>query len=273
MANSTTPPDDLVSTLRRAGCVFAEDEALLLTEAATSPAELTELTQRRISGTPLEHILGWAQFCGLRIPVATSVFVPRHRTEFLARTAAAHASPGAVVVDMCCGSGAVGIAVAELCEGIHLHCSDIDPASVGCARSAVEAAGGSIHQGDLFDALPHRLLGKVDVVVANTPYVPTDEIELMPSEARLHEPLTALDGGGDGLDVQRRLIAQALDWLAPDGHLVIETSARQCEETVRTCLEHGFTAESAHSAEFAGTVVIARIGGARRPALVDEVAL
>ncbi len=86
-------------------------------------------------------------------------------------------------------------------------------------------------QGDLNDPLPTGLLGRVDVLAVNAPYVPTDAIALMPPEARLFESRVALDGGADGLDIQRRVAAQAPRWLAPGGHLLIETSERQAPRT------------------------------------------
>src|SRR5437870_8463599 len=103
----------IVSRLRAAGCVFAEDEARLLISAAQTPADLAGMVNQRVAGVPLEHVLGWAEFCGLRIAVDPGVFVPRRRTEFLVGQAAALAvdQPEPVVVDLCCGSGAVGIAL------------------------------------------------------------------------------------------------------------------------------------------------------------------
>ena len=95
----------------RAGCVFAEDEARLLISAAT-PADLTSMVERRAAGEPIEHVLGWAEFCGMRIVVDPGVFVPRRRTEFLVAHAIAVTRPRAVVLDMCCGSGAIGAAIA-----------------------------------------------------------------------------------------------------------------------------------------------------------------
>src|SRR4051794_17352298 len=90
--------------LRAAGCVFAEEEARLLVEVAATAAALEDLVARRVAGEPLEQLLGWAEFCGLRIAVAPGVFVPRRRTEFLVETALPLTRPGAVVVDLCCGS-------------------------------------------------------------------------------------------------------------------------------------------------------------------------
>src|ERR1700736_1693903 len=102
----------IVTRLRAAGCVFAEDEARLLIAAARTPDELDPMVDQRAAGLPLEHVLGWAEFCGLRITVAPGVFVPRRRTEFLVEQAIALARPGDVIVDLCCGAGAIGVAVA-----------------------------------------------------------------------------------------------------------------------------------------------------------------
>jgi len=247
---------ELATRLRAAGCVFAEEEAGLLIEAARTPVDLDAMVGRRLAGLPLEQILGWAQFCGLRIAVEPGVFVPRRRTEHLVRQAVALAHPRAVVVDMCCGSGAVGVALAAAVEHVELHAVDIEPAAVRCARRNVAAAGGQVHEGDLFAPLPARLLGSVDVVVANAPYVPTGMIELMPPEARLHEPQAALDGGADGLDVQRRVIAEAPRWLAPGGHLLIETSQTQAPDTATSFAQHGFDPRVSRGQESDGAVVI-----------------
>ena len=124
----------LAARLRAAGCVFAEDEAALLIAAASSAAELERLVDQRVSGRPLEQILGWAEFCGLRIFVEPGVFVPRRRTEFLVDQAVALAGPHPVVVDLCCGSGAVGAAVIDRLHDVELWAGDIDPAAVRCAR-------------------------------------------------------------------------------------------------------------------------------------------
>ena len=196
----------LVERLRAAGCVFAEDEARVLLESASSAAELEAMTARRVEGEPLEYVVGWAEFCGLRIGVDATVFIPRPRTEFLVAVAVELTPPSAVVVDLCCGSGALGLALAASVPDIELLASDIDDAAVACARRNGVAAV----QGDLFDALPDRLRGRVDVLLANTPYVPTDELDLMPREARLYEAAVTLDGGSDGLDLQRRVAPKTL---------------------------------------------------------------
>jgi len=247
----------IVARLQAAGCVFAEDEASLLISAARTSIELADLVDRRVSGLPLEHVLGWAEFCGLRMTLEGGVFVPRPRTELLVREAAALLRPPAIVIDLCCGSGAVGAALTAGLDRIELHAVDIDPAAVRCARRNVAAAGGHAYQGDLYDPLPTTLRGRVDVVVANAPYVPTAAIGLMPPEARIHEPRVALDGGADGLDVLRRVITAAPLWLAAGGSLLVETSERQAPPTVEAVTRNGLVPRVVSSPEFNATVVIA----------------
>jgi release factor glutamine methyltransferase len=233
---------DLVERLRAAGCVFAEEEAALLRAQAAGPDELQALTARRIAGEPLEHVLGWAEFCGLRVAVDPGVFVPRRRTEFLVDLAAARTGPGAVVLDLCCGSGALGAALASRRPGIELVAADLDPVAVRCARRNLEPFGGRVFEGDLFDPLPAGLRGRVDVLLVNVPYVPTAEIPLMPPEARLHEAPMALDGGADGLDVLRRVAGRAGAWLAPGGVLLTEAGEEQAVVAVGVLAAAGLAA-------------------------------
>lgn len=245
----------LVTVLRAAGCVFAEDEAELLLSTADDPAELAAMAERRAAGHPLEHVLGWAEFCGLRIAVDPGVFVPRRRTEFLVRQAAALAPEPAVVVDLCCGSGALGAALASSLRDVELHAADVDPAAVRCARRNVGGLG-TVYEGDLFAPLPASLRGRVDILLANVPYVPTEDVGLLPAEARVHEPLVALDGGGDGLDVMRRVVAEATGWLAPGGSLLVETSERQAARAEETVGGSGLIPRVVVSEELYATVVI-----------------
>lgn len=248
----------LVERLRAAGCVFAEEEADLLVGAATDDGHLSELLARRVAGEPLEMVVGWAGFCGLRMEVGEGVFVPRRRSEFLASEAAALTPrAGAVVVDLCCGVGALGAAVAHrVGGGVELHAADIDPAALAYARRNVAPFGGRVHEGDLYAALPAGLRGRVDVLVVNAPYVPTGELGLLPAEARDHEPLVSLDGGADGLDIHRRVAAQAAHWLAPGGHLLIETGEHQYPVTAAALRAAGLTTRTVTSEELYATVVI-----------------
>jgi release factor glutamine methyltransferase len=243
----------IVSRLRAAGCVFAEDEAQLLIEAAATPVDLATMVDRRVAGLPLEHVLGWAEFLGMRIAVDAGVFVPRRRTEYLARQAVELAAPGAVVVDLCCGSGAVGAAIAVAVPGIALSAADIEPAAVRCARRNLKCA---VYEGDLYEPLPASLRHRVDVLVANAPYVPTDAVGLMPPEARDHEPLVALDGGADGLDVLRRVTAAAPGWLAPGGHLLFETGVGQVAIATAMVAAAGLVPRTTSDEEIGATVVI-----------------
>jgi release factor glutamine methyltransferase len=252
---------DVAARLRAAGCVFAEDETRLLLDAAASPAELARFVERRVAGEPLEYILGWVEFCGLRVAVQSGVFVPRRRTELLARQAASLARPGDVVVELCCGSGAVGAAVLAAVPGVELHAVDLDPVSVRCARRNV---GDRVYLGDLFVPLPPKLRGRVAVLLANAPYVPTAALATMPPEARLHEPRVALDGGRDGLDVLRRVIGGAPDWLAPGGAVLVESSRAQAGLLAADVTRVGLRPRVARDDETGATIVIGSKRATRR---------
>jgi release factor glutamine methyltransferase len=267
----------VISWLRAAGCVFAEDEARVLFDAARTREELDAMVARRAGGEPLEQVVGWAEFAGLRVLVDPGVFVPRRRSEFLVSVAAALARGGTaprVVVDLCCGTGALGLAVAVSLSrvvdgpasagirlsGVELHAADLDPAAVACARRNVEPAGGRVYQGDLFGALPVALRGRIDVLICNAPYVPTSEIAFMPAEAREHEAPMALDGGADGLAILRRASADAFGWLTPGGVLLVETSERQASSMAAVMTGAGLVARVHEDDETGATVVT----GARR---------
>ncbi|MEV0292177.1 putative protein N(5)-glutamine methyltransferase [Nocardia sp. NPDC050710] len=261
----STGSSDVVAQLRRAGCVFAEEEAdLLAIAAAETGSDLEQLVAQRVSGTPLEHLVGWVEFHGLRVGVAPGVFVPRQRTGFLVDEAAALARVQGldrpVVVDLCCGSGALGLALATVlaAEGrtVDLSAADIEPAAVDCARRNLAPLGAHVYAGDLFDPLPTDLRGRIDILLCNTPYVPTDMIARMPPEARDHEPRRALDGGPDGLDILRRVAAAAPSWLAPCGHLLVEESETQAPVAAAILRQQGLNARITESDEHYATVVI-----------------
>ncbi|MES4892434.1 putative protein N(5)-glutamine methyltransferase [Streptomyces sp. NPDC096012] len=255
-SSASAAPSGIVRVLRAAGCVFAEEEAELLLATARSRHELTSMVDRRVAGLPLEQVLGWAPFHGLRISVGPGVFVPRRRTEFLVDRALVVAPRARVVVDLCCGSGALGAALAAALDGAEVHAADIDPVAVRCARRNLAAFSGHAHQGDLYDALPAALRGRVDVLTANVPYVPTGEVPLLPAEARDHEPLAALDGGPDGLDTLRRVAAGAAGWLTPGGCLLSEISEHQAATAAEVFAEAGLATRLAVSDELHAHVVI-----------------
>ena len=256
--------------------MFAEEEAALLLAEAISASALESMLARRVSGEPLEQVVGWAEFRGLRIHVEPRVFVPRRRTELLVEEAIRivrhekhHPAPadGAVrdvlppfrVVDMCCGSGAMATAIAEEIDGVEVYAVDVDPAATRCARRNL-GQHGQVFTGDLFEPLPAGLGGRVDILVANAPYVPSDAVSLMPPEARDHEPRAALDGGPDGLDVQRRIIADAPAWLSPRGHLVVETGLAQVPGTLDACTGAGLQGRVVRDDHLDATAVVATSG-------------
>ncbi|MEO6124159.1 MAG: putative protein N(5)-glutamine methyltransferase [Ilumatobacteraceae bacterium] len=249
--------DAIVERLRRAGCVFAQDEADVLLGSAATSGQLESMIERRIGGQPLEHVVGWAAFAGLRVAVGEGVFIPRRRSELLVETARTIMKPGDVVLDLCCGSGAVGMAIAAAVD-VELLAADIEPTAVCWARANVEPIGGMVYEGDLYDALPSRWHGQIDVIVCNAPYVPDGEIDVLPREARLHEPLVTLSGGADGLDVQRRVIAAADQWLTPGGHVLIETSEWQASQTAELFRASGMDVEIVHDEDVDATVVIGK---------------
>ncbi|MGI5132787.1 putative protein N(5)-glutamine methyltransferase [Pseudonocardia sp. CA-107938] len=247
--------DEIVARLRAAGCVFAEEEADLIIATADSAAEVEWMLERRIGGDPLEHVLGWVEFCGNVLAVDPGVFVPRRRTELLVTAAVARCRPDAVVVDLCCGNGAIGASIAAARPGVELHAADIDPAAVACARRNL-AGIGTVHLGDFDAPLPAELAGRVDVLVANVPYVPTGAIPRMPAEARDHEPRIAFDGGPDGLDVLRRLMTAAPRWLTPGGHVLAEADERQFDAAIDAVSAAGLQPEHQLDEE-SGTLVVA----------------
>jgi release factor glutamine methyltransferase len=286
----------VIARLRAAGCVFAEEEAAILAASAGTAVDLDLMVARRAGGEPLEQVVGWAEFAGLRVLVDPGVFVPRRRSEFLVEVAVrlpgrAGGTMPRVIADLCCGTGALGLAVAaELdqaaeaertvpaeraapsaevagCGGkgsaaaggrlgwVELHAADLDPAAVACARRNVEPAGGHVYAGDLYAALPGALRGRIGRLICNAPYVPTTEIAFMPAEAREHEALIALDGGTDGLAVLRRAAAGAVEWLAPGGVLLVETSQRQAETMAGVMTTAGLAAQVHEDDESGATVV------------------
>jgi release factor glutamine methyltransferase len=140
------------------------------------------------------------------------------------------------------------------CDGLDLYAADIDPVAVRCARVNLGDRG-RVFEGDLYAPLPAVLRGRVDLLTANAPYVPTGDIATMPREARLHEALATLDGGNDGLNLHRRIAAGAFAWLKSGGHLIIETSRRQAERTADILARSGLDPVVEHSPEVDATVV------------------
>ncbi|WP_193078303.1 N5-glutamine methyltransferase family protein [Brevibacterium aurantiacum] len=228
----------ITAHLREAGCVFAEDEARILLEAAQEAASsdfgdrhsvLGRLLARRVAGEPLEQIVGWVDFAGQRIAVAPGVFVPRQRTTLLAQQsllAVQTAGESARFLEAFCGVGAVATTVSRAFHGTEIHLGDHDESALGAARANVGAQA-TPHLLDCLVGLPQSLSGRFDVISAVPPYVPDSAAQYLPHEAAEYEPATALFGGADGLDLVRRLITESHDWLAPGGVLLIELGSQQ----------------------------------------------
>lgn len=247
----------LAARLRTAGSVFAEDEADLLLDAGDGdPVRLRGLVQRRLAGEPLEVVLGWAAFDGHRVRVVPGVFVPRTRTTVVVEHAARRLQRYDRVVDLCCGVGAVSVALLGRVGALDLVAADIDPDAVDVAAENIGDRG-IVVLGDLFDPLPERFRGAVDVLAVNAPYVPTGAVATMPTEARDHERRVALDGGADGLDVHRRIAAGAGEWLRPGGAVVIEVSAEQAAASATAFAAAGFAVSVETDDEVDGTCVVA----------------
>jgi len=243
---------DLIERLRAAGCVFAEEEAAALQEVATGVA-LEHLVRRRVAGEPLEYLVGNVSFDGRRYRLSPGVFIPRQRSTFLVEVAANLG--GNVILDLCCGCGALGLAVRDRIDpATELIASDISPIAIADARSNGVA---DAFVGDLFDAVPLSLQARVDLLLANAPYVPTGMVATMPRESRDFEPRAAIDGGVDGMDVQRRVFARARPWLSATGHVVTETSTAQSTPLAAAAHEAGLRAQILSDDERGATVLVA----------------
>lgn len=219
--------DPIVARLRAAGCVFAEDEAAFIRRHLDDPHDIERAVTSRASGLPLEHAVGAAEFAGAILAVADGVFVPRRRAETLAHTAAAQHPTARVVVDLGCGCGALAASMTTRLPSARVHAVDVDPTSVVVARLNGRRYGFAAHHGSWWDGLPSDLRGRVDLAVGYLPHVPTHEVRHIHADFRAHEPLAAVDGGSDGLDHLRTVLAGLPDWLAPGGRFVTLLSAEQ----------------------------------------------
>ncbi|HEV2894690.1 MAG TPA: putative protein N(5)-glutamine methyltransferase [Actinomycetota bacterium] len=239
-------------TLAAAGCVSARAEADWLLEEAPDEPTLRAMVARRAAGEPLQYVVGWAPFGPLKLRVGPGVFVPRPETEGLADRAAGRlrAAPRRigprVAVDLCTGSGAIACFLAAEVPGARVLATELDPAALAWARTNTDRFGVELLAGDLDGPLPPELAGRVDVLCANVPYVPSGAIATLPRDVRDHEPRLALDGGPDGLDVLRRLAPRAGHWLAPGGGLLCEVGEDQAEAAAALLTEAGLAGVAVH---------------------------
>lgn len=233
--------------------MFAEDEAELLL-AEFSGAALEEAVRRRVDGEPLELVLGFVEFAGLRLAVASGVFIPRRRTELVARLAIEALPRLGRLADLCCGVGAIAAAVASARPDAVVVAADISPLAVEQAARNLAAYGATAVVSDMAAALDDTF----DVITACPPYVPTAHIGFMPREARDFEPTAALDGGPDGTDLQAAVFAAAATLLRPGGVVIVETSDAQAERTAERAVEAGLNPNVGREKELGATVVTAR---------------
>jgi len=199
----------------------------------TAPAPLAEryarAVSRRARREPLQRILGWEEFRGVRVRLTDSVLVPRPETETLVEWALALLpAPGPrrlLAIDVGTGSGCIACALASERADLDVVAVDVSPAAAAVARENVRALdlGGRVRviAADLFAGLRDI---RADLIVSNPPYLPSALMPELPPEVRIHEPRLALDGGSDGLAVIRRIATAARRYLRPSGALVVETA-------------------------------------------------
>jgi release factor glutamine methyltransferase len=227
----------LTQTLADAGCIAAPEEAdELIAAAAGDPEMLDHLVSRRLKGEPIAWLTGAITFCGVRLCVTPGVYVPRWQTEPLARRAAALLPPGGVAVDLCTGAGAIAAVLAATVPTARVLATELDQNAVRSARrNRVE-----VFEGWLDEPLPRELQGRVDVLTAVVPYVPTDSLSLLPRDVQAFEPRLALDGGVDGMDLLAEVARRSPTWLSPGGRLLLELGGDQADPMGRLLHELGF---------------------------------
>lgn len=219
--------DEAVLALRAAGCVHAEDEAALIWETYADQHTRATAVADRATGRPLEQVVGWAEFGPVRVALAPGVFVPRRRAEAILAPAVALKPDARVVVDLGCGAGALAASLAVLLPGAEVHGVDLDEAALACARLT---GGFAAHHGSWWAGLPADLAGRVDLAVAYLPHVPTAQLPDIHPDFRANEPALSVDGGADGLDALRAVLADADAWLAPAGVFVTLLARKQVPE-------------------------------------------
>lgn len=194
--------------------------------SSAEAAEFAEYAARAAAGEPVQYIVGSVQFRDIELTVTPAVLIPRPETELLAGMVVDLAPPGAVVGDICAGSGAIALAVAAERPDVTVVASDISVEAIGVAKINLKRLGLDnvvIIQSDLFGSVD----GDFDVIVSNPPYVSSAEFADLPDNVRFHEPGVALLAGADGLDVIRRLVAGASGHLRPGGWLMLEIGESQ----------------------------------------------
>jgi release factor glutamine methyltransferase len=228
-----------------AGLLGVGRVAVRLDLAGTIPAPIAEryahAVSRRARREPLQRILGWEEFRGVRVRLTDAVLVPRPETETLVEWALALLPPPGrrqlLAIDVGTGSGCIACALASERPDLDVIAVDVSPAATAIARDNARAldlaARVRVVAADLFDGI--RDLG-ADLIVSNPPYLPTALVPELPPEVRIHEPTLALDGGGDGLALIRRIVTTARRCLRPSGALLVETAGGDQAEAAAALL-------------------------------------
>jgi release factor glutamine methyltransferase len=251
----------VIDALAQGGCVAPDAEAHALVGASNEGAgPIEQLIARRLRGEPLAWITRSVSFCGVRVRVDPGVFVPRPHTEALARQAIALLPATGIAVDLCTGSGAVAAVLGSAHPRATVVATDIDPIAVACARrNGVRAV-----VGNLDEPLPQSLGGRVDLMTAVVPYVPTEELHLLPRDVLASEPRLALDGGPRGTTLLVRAAEAAGRWLGAGGSVVLELGGDQAGEVATTLADVGLSEIRVHrDGDGQDRVIEARRPGAR----------
>ena len=235
--SSLQTPDELTALLAGAGFIAASEEAAeLLTRAGGDADLLDSLVHRRLTGEPLAWITGSTRFCGAEIQVDPGVYVPRRQSEPLALRAVNRLPAAGTAIDLCTGTGAVARTLGSRRPVARVMAADLDERAVACAK----ANGVEAYRGDLFAPLPPGLDGCVDVVTAVAPYVPTSDLDLLQRDTFAFESALSYDGGRDGTDLLRRIIAESPRYLRREGALLLELGGDQADLLREPLARHGF---------------------------------
>lgn len=213
-----------------------------------------ELIDKRVQRIPLQHITGTQEFMGHTFKVDPHVLIPRQDTETLVEEAAKtiqntparkltfmeklRGSKEWDVLDLCCGSGAIGISLAKICSNIKVTASDISPEAIAVAAENAASLRAKVKfvEGDMFKPFNGK---KFDMIVTNPPYIRTAMISILQEEVKNHEPLAALDGGRDGLNFYRIIVKEAAEHLKPEGFLMMEIGHDQGEDLRKMLKDDG----------------------------------
>jgi release factor glutamine methyltransferase len=229
---------DVRAVLADAGFVAADEEAAELVAAAAGDGALLDaLVARRLTGEPLGWITGSVTFCGVEVRIEPGVYVPRWQTEQVARRAVERLPPGGTAIDVCTGSGAVAKTLMRYRPGARVVATDVDERAVACAA----ANGVEVYRGDLLSPVPRSLAGDVDVIVGVVPYVPTPDLPLLQRDTFTFETPLSYDGGPDGTDLLRRVVAESRRFLRRGGALLLELGGRQAQALGEDLARLGFT--------------------------------